>query len=241
MSIYAKVQKNIAAYYQSLQQQYSAKYVKEFMIGSALLVVVGGGYFLNSWYVQNREQKAFQALSEVVVAFKQAEQSVMGLNPTTDAEKINQVWNEAIVLIDALYNDHMSSHLAPCILAYKAQVVLAKDHDVTAAVAILDEALPRMPKMLQSIFELQRVKMLLDNSDENIRAKALQSLQSLAQDATSVCQQEAQYVLGLYYVSQGQVALAQQAWQHMLVSVDNNALIQSPWVILAQEKLGSAV
>jgi len=242
MSMYKKIQKNVTTYYATLQEQYSAKYVKEVMIGLGLLVALGGGYMLNRWYTQHREQKAFEALCEVVVSFNQTQRATQGLDPAKDQEKIEQSWNDTLLLLDALYKEHMGSYLAPYFLAFKAQVVLEKDHDLAQSMQILDEALPHMSKNseLGSLFHMKRIKMGFDSEDEKVKEQSLHNLMEIAQDASSFAQQEAQYLLGVYYASQGQVAKAQATWKELVTTADVVALVKSPWVKLAQEKLGLA-
>lgn len=240
MSAYTKIQKSITSYYASLQSQYSAKYVKEAMIGLALLVALGGGYVLNRWYVQHREQKAFEALSEVVVSFNQTQRLVQSLDPIKEHEKIEQAWNDTLLLLDALYKEHMGSYLAPYFLVFKAQVVLEKDHNLVESMQILDEALPHMSKNseLGSLFHMKRIKMGFDSEDEKIRDQSLRDLELAAQDVSNFAYQEAQYLLGVYYVAQGQIAKAQATWKELITASDEAALVKSPWVKLAQEKLG---
>lgn len=240
MSMYTKIQKNIASYYGSLQQQYSAKYLKEAMIGLGLLVALGGGYVLNRWYTQHREQKAFEALSEVVHSFSQTQRLTQSLDPVKDKDKIDQSWSDTLLLLDALYKEHMGSSLAPYFLVFKAQVVLEKDHNLDDSIKILDEALPHMSKNseLGSLFSLKRIKMGFDSQDQKIKDQAFRDLERVAQDSSSFAQQEAQYLLGVYYVSQGQIAKAQETWKKLIDASDATALVPSPWVKLAQEKLG---
>jgi len=243
MSMYSKMQKNVTAYYKSVQAQYSAKYVKEVIIGLGLLVALGGGYVLNSWYVQHREEKAFEALSEVVNSFSQTQQVVQSLDSDKDHEKIMQSWQDVSLLVDALYKEHINSYLAPYFLAFQAEIALEKDHDLEAAIKIIDDALPGMSKTseLGSLFHMKRIKMGFDSKDEKVRDQSWKDLQAVSQDKTSCMQQEALYVLGIYYVSQGQFAKAQETWRELVDSADETALLKSPWVKLAQEKLGTTV
>ena len=69
---------------------------------------------------------------------------------------------------------------------------------------------------LGSLYYLKRVKMGFDSQDTKEQEKSLKELQALAEDQTSVVQQEAQYLLGVYYASHGQVAQAQEIWKKFL-------------------------
>ena len=71
------------------------------------MAVLVSGYFLNSWYIKNREEKAFNAFSEIVYSMQQNEQLIQSLDPEKDKEKISQAYNDTLVLIDALYKEHI--------------------------------------------------------------------------------------------------------------------------------------
>lgn len=240
MSMYAKVKKNIFSYYKNLSEQYSARYVREFTIGVALLVILGGGYFLNSWYTKRREEKAFDAFSELIVSIEQAEQSVQSLNPTKDKEKIHQAYNDALILLDALYQEHMGSYLAPYFLALKSELVFKQNNDYKESLHLLDQALAGMDKKssIGSLFYMKRIKMGLDSQDTKVQEDALKNLEQLATDTTSILQQEAQYLLGLYFIANNEIEKAQEVLNKLVDSNDDSARIKSLWVKLAQEKLG---
>ncbi len=240
MSIYTKTKKNIFSYYNNLSKQYSAKYVKEFTIGITLLVVLGGGYFLNSWYTKRREEKAFDAFSQIIASMQQAEQSVYSLNPVKDKEKIHQAYNDVIILLDALYQEHMGSYLAPYFLALKSELTYKQNHDYNESVQLLDQALAGIDKKspIGSLFYMKRIKMGLDSDNATTKEEALKNLEKLANDKESILQQEAQYFLALYYIALEDIAKAQEVLKNLVNSNDDSALIKSLWVKLAQEKLG---
>lgn len=240
MSMYTKMKKNIFSYYKNLSEQYSAKYVKEFTIGTTLLVVLVGGYFLNSWYIKRREEKAFDAFSELIVSMQQAEQSVYSLNPAKDQEKIYQAYNDVIILLDALYQEHMGSYLAPYFLAIKSELIYKQSHDYNQSIQLLDQALAGMDKKnsIGSLFYMKRIKMGLDSDDVKTKEESLKNLEKLANDKNNTLQDEAQYLLGLYYIADNDIAKAQEVLKNLVDSKDDSALIKSLWVKLAQEKLG---
>lgn len=240
MSVYAKFKNNITSYYTRLSEQYSAKYVKEATIGIGLLAALVGGYFLNSWYVKNREEQAFNAFSEIVFSLQQNEQIIQSLDPEKDKEKINQAYADILILIEALYKEHISSYLAPYFLALKSQIILEQTNNYQEALTLLDQALDGMDKKsdLGSLYYLKRIKMGFDSTDSKEQEKSLKALQALANDTTSVVQEEAQYVLGVYFASHGQIAQAQEVWKKLVDSSEEADLLKSSWIKLAQEKLG---
>lgn len=240
MSIYSKVQKNITSYYHQIQEQYSIKYMREATMGVGLLVVLCAGYFGNNWYVKNREEKAFEALSEVIHLYSQTQQTVFGLESSKDQEKIQQAWQDSGLLIEALYKEHSGSYLAPYFLIFNAEVVLQRDGDVDQAITMLDKALPQIEQSseLGGLFHLKRIKMGFDSKDEKVQQQAFKDLVAVSQDKTSCMQEEAMYLLGLYYSSKGQFAKAQETFKELAAMEDEKALLPSWWVALAQEKLG---
>ena len=240
MSAYAKMQKSIANYYHMLKEQYSVKYMREAFIALLLVVCFGGGYFLHKFYVVNRERQAFVALSEVVHSFLQSQQQAQSLENVDDKEKNQQAWQDTEILLDALYKENINSYLAPYFLVFKAQIILERDHDLNQAIAIMDDALTNISKSseLGSFYHMKRIKMGLDSSNSAVKAKALADLISFSQDEKSYVYQEALYELGLYYLSIGENQKAMQQFDTLVKTSDVAALLKSPWVLLAQEKLG---
>ena len=240
MSIYAKFHNSIASYYASLTEQYSAKYLRATIIGVVVVTCLVAGYFLNKFYVQYREQKAFVALSEVVDAFAQSKYVTQSLDPQKDKEKIALAWQDTEILLDALHKEHNNSYLAPYFLVFKSQIALERDHDLQQAIKILDDALVSIPKKseLGSLYHLKRIKMGFDSANAQDKEQALQDLIKITQDADHYGFEEALYLLGVYYIATNQATNAQQAFQKLVDQADSKALLKSPWVQLAQEKLG---
>lgn len=240
MSVYSKLHHSIASYYATLKAQYSAKYMREAFIGMLLLVCLGGGYFLNKFYVQYREQQAFVALSEVVDSFMLSQQHAQSLDQQKDKEKIEQAWSDTQILVDALYKENINSYLAPYFLVFKSQIALERDHDLDQAIKILDDALVSISKNseLGSLYHMKRIKMGFDSKDQALKDKALADLIAFTQDEKSYAFQEALYLLGVYYLSINDATKANESFQKLVNNSDKAALLKAPWVILAQEKLG---
>lgn len=240
MSAYAKMQKSIANYYHMIKEQYSVKYMREAFIGILLVVCFGGGYFLHQFYVTNRERQAFIALSEVVNSFLQSQQQAQSVHDVADKEKNYQAWQDTEILLDALYKENINSYLAPHFLVFKSQIVLERDHDLNQAIKIMDDALANISKQseLGSFYHMKRIKMGFDSSDSAVKAKALSDLIAFSKDEKSCVYQEALYELGLYYLSIGENQKAMQQFDTLVKKSDTTALLKSPWVFFAQEKLG---
>jgi len=242
MSMYLKLYRNFSSHYASFQERFSSKYAKEAFIGAVVLAVLAVGYFLNTKYIESREERAFVALSEVIESFTQAQQETQSMDPVKDHEKIQLAWSDAQAFLDALHKEHMSSYLAPYFLVFKSQIVLEKDHNLEEAMGILDEALLQMPKNseMTSLFQLKRIKMGFDSDKSDVQKQALEDLITMSQDAKNPSFQEALYLLGLYYVHAGEIEKSQEVFKHLAESADKETFLVSPWVKQAQEKLSLA-
>ena len=240
MSIYKEVQKNLAGYYKILKEQYSVKYVKEFLLGASIIISLFVGYFVHSFYVKRREAKAFGALYEVVESFEKTQYTMLTSDKQKDKEKIENAWQDTEVLLDALYKEHIGSYLAPYFLLFKAEIVKEKGGTVDDARKVLEDALTQIPKhsSLFDVFELKRIKMSFDSKDESTQKQALKDLEVFASNEDGVMFEEALYSLGAYYIYQGDIAQAHETWNKLIKLADKKALIKSPWVKLAEEKLG---
>lgn len=240
MKIHTKLYNSMTSYYSSIQEQYSIKYLKEALIATLLIVCLGGGYFLNKFYIQYREQQAFVALSEVVESFMQSQRAAQSLDPVKDKEKIIQAWSDTEILLDALYKEHSNSYLAPYFLVFKSQVILDRDHDLASAIKVFDEALGSISRKteLGSLYHMKRIKMGFDSADATEKEKSVQKLIEITQNPKEHAYQEALYLLGVYYISLGDHQKAQQSFAKLVETQDEKALLKSPWVFLAQEKLG---
>lgn len=240
MSMYSNINKSISSYYASLKEQYSARYLREVMIGVVVLTALAGGYFLNKFYVQYREEKAFVALSEVVDSFSQSQRIAQSLDLQKDKEKLTQAWQNTEMLIDALYKEHINSYLAPYFLVFKSQMVLERDGDLQKAIQLLDDALIGIPKNseLGSLYHMKRIKMGFDSHDAAVREKSVHDLIKITQDSNDYAFEEALYLLGVYYLSINDLVKANETFQKLVAGSDKQALLKSPWVKLAQEKLG---
>ena len=240
MKIHTKWLNSIKAYYQTIQEQYSITYLKEALIAILLIVCVGGGYFLNKFYVTYREQQAFVALSEVVESFMQSQRVAQSLDPAKDKEKITQAWSDTEILLDALYKEHSNSYLAPYFLVFKSQIVLDRDKNLQEAIKIFDQALKNISRTtaLGSLYHMKRIKMGFDSADALEQEKSLQKLIEISKNSKDYAYQEALYLLGVYYLAQGDQQKSQESFKALVDAQDTQALLKSPWARLAEEKLG---
>ncbi|MBI2353013.1 hypothetical protein HYV11_02095 [Candidatus Dependentiae bacterium] len=240
MNLYTKIQKNISNYYRMLLQQNSSKYVKETVLATVIILGATVGYFGHSYYVKKREERAFGALVEVVEFFEKAQMEAMQ-SEKKDTEQQHDVnaWQDTLAFIDALYEQNSNSYLAPYFMIFKAQVALQQGVPVDEVRTIFEKALLKMPKKsaLYDLFNFKRVMMSFDSANEGTRNDALSELIVIAKDEKGYCFEEANYILGLYYLYQDDIDQARNAWKSILKETDSKILIPSSWVKLAQEKL----
>lgn len=240
MSLYAQVQKNISMYYKKFTQQHSAQYAKETIIGVGIVASLLVGYVSHSFYVKRREQKAFIALIEIIDSFEKAENE-RNYNRDREQKDSENVWQDTELLIEALYKQNDRSYLAPYFLIYKSQVALERGASVDEVLKMLEDALEKIPKKtaMFELYNLKRILMSFESADQGVRKAALHDLIATAKDEKGYSFEEASYVLGLYYISQGDIQGAREAFQYLLKHADQKALLPSPWVKQAEEKLES--
>lgn len=240
MSFYAKVQKNIANVCSIVKDKTSAQYAKETLLGVGVLAMGLIGYNAHSFYLKNREERAFGALIEVSESFDRTQYEI---EHEVNSDKINNetMWQDTEVLTDALYKQNSGSFLAPYFLIFKSQIALERGASIDEVIAIIEEALKLIPRgtPLFELHNLKRILMSFDSLDESVRKKALSDLIVAAKDERGYSFEEASYMLGLYYMSQNDMSQASEAFERVLKNSEEKALFVSPWVKSAEEKLAS--
>lgn len=240
MSLYAQIQKNIVNYYRMLIQQSSVRYAKETVFGVGIMIALVAGYLIHGFYVKKREEQAFGALTEVVESFEKAQYEVLHSENKTDDQDIN-VWQNTEEFIDSLYKQNANSYLAPYFLIFKSQVALERGVPIDEVRVMLETALAKMSKHtpLFDLFNFKRIMISFDSQDQVVRDAALSELIAVANDEQGYVFEEANYLLGLYYVQRGDIDQARKAWENVVHKADKKALLPSPWVKQAEEKLES--
>ena len=239
MSLYTEVQKNITVCYTKFKQQSSQKYAQEVIIGFGIFAGLVVGYVGYGMHTKKREQQAFGALVEVIDSFEKAEREKQ--YDKQKEEQSQNVWQDTELLIDALYKQNENSYLAPYFLIFKSQVMLEQGASVDEALKILETGLEKISNKspFYDMYNLKRVLMSFDSADEQVRKNALQDLIVITQDEKGYSFEEASYMLGLYYMSQGNIEGARDLFERLLKFSDKKALLQSAWIKLAEEKLES--
>lgn len=199
-------------------------YFKE--IVSTVLICAGvfGGLYFYRTYQAQQEGAAQLIYAECLSEFERA-------------QKEPALWPDVEVAARAGYKRHSGSVLAPYFLALQAQALVRQDK--------LNESLPVFDQLLAGIpaaspfHYLYKTKAALVKMDIDAHAaEGLSELQALAHDIKNSYKDEALFYLGNHYWFKGELDQAKAAWQSLVEQFGNQAgLGESPWALLAQEKL----
>ena len=240
MNFDAMVKQKIKSYYNVFLSKSKDKYVKESLIGFVIISLLAGGFAMNSWYKHRQSAKAFAGLMEVAKSYEAAlaldrKQRLI----TDDKAKKENPWEDTQVLLDAANSNSSGSALAPFFLLYKAQLVLEEENDLEKSIDLTRQAISYFSKdsIYYDMFNFKRIKMSLDSKDINTQKSALIELITVSQNPKNYCFEEALYVLGVYYIHNNDSTKSIESWKRLVENQSKTALIESPWVKQAQEKL----
>ncbi len=241
MKIYTHLQKSVSHAYTAASAYLTGSYSREVAAGLILVVGAAIGYFGYGFYVDKREQAAFKALAEVSDSFMKTQYSLLHVQKDEEVQTPEKAWQETELLLDTLYAQNKRSYLAPYFLLYKSQIALEKGESVDQALTIMQEALRHIAKSSPffALYNLKRILMSFNSADETVRKNALHDLIATVQDEKGYAFDEASYLLGIYYISQVNMAQAKEVFERMLKHADKKSLVPSPWVKQVEEKLAS--
>ncbi len=146
-------------------------------------------------------------------------------------------WPQLEILLQSGYEQHKKSSFAPYFLVYQSEAQI-KQHKLSEAAGTLEKVLSLMPKD-SPLLNLYKTKLALIEMDlPEKQQAAVEKLHALAYDKENHFNDYALYYLGLFTENQGQKEEAQKIWKELAESQHNeHRLAQSPWVLLAKEKL----
>ena len=241
MKLYLQMQQSVQACYEKCITYSKKPYMKELFIGIVISILFGAGYIAYGWYQKRQNIQAFAALIEISKSYEQAVQKAGQLkDKSTDEQAAENPWEDTQLLLEALSSVHRGSSLAPFFVMYQAEIALQAENDYDKACQLMDQGLARLSKksIYYDMFNFKRIKMLLDSPMENVRIAALKELQTIAADEDNFYNQQALYTIGTYESYHGNMDAAVDAWKKLAGQTQSeNALISSPWVSQAQEKL----
>ena len=240
MNLFTHMQQSAQDQYVALVSYSKKRYGKESIIAVAMIILMILGYFGFAWYKKQQNIAAFAGLVEISKSYEQAlakarEQESL----PADAQKENP-WEDTQLLLEALSSASSGSSLSPFFVIYQAQMALDAERDYDKACQLMEKAVRRMSKNSPyfDMFNVKRIKMLLDSPMQDVRNAAMQELQRIADYKENYYAQEALWTVGAYQAHHGNMLAAIEAWTKLAQEDDSEkALITSPWVSQAQEKL----
>ncbi|MDP3788080.1 MAG: hypothetical protein Q8Q60_02020 [Candidatus Chromulinivorax sp.] len=240
MNLYTRVQQSVQSHCSDFAQYSKKKYVRESLLGVAVLALVGAGYCGYAWHQKRLNIQAFAGLVEISKSYEQSlTKSREQQSLPADAPKENP-WEDTQLLLEAIASANSGSSLAPFFVMYQAQLALDADHDYDKACQLMEKGLRGLSKnsVYYDMFTMKRMKMLLDSPLQDVRDKAVLELEKVGSQKSNYYAQEALYTLGAYQAFHGNMDKAIAAWITLAEQPQSDkALISSPWVTQAQEKL----
>jgi tetratricopeptide (TPR) repeat protein len=240
MNLYTQVQQSVQDHCAALVDYSKKQYIKESLIGVVVLALMLAGYCGYAWHQKRQNIQAFAGLVEISKSYEQSlakarEQQSL----SADTHKENP-WEDTQLLLEAIASANSGSSLSPFFVMYQAQLALDAEHDFDKACELMEKGIRRLSKnsVYYDMFNMKRIKMLLDSPMQNVRDKAVQELEKIAAQKENYYAQEALSTLGAYQAFHGNMDAAIQAWTTLAQEDQSDkSLISSPWVSQAQEKL----
>lgn len=182
----------------------SAGYVKNTIMSVTVCAVLIGGFYSYRFYINSRESSAYKTLQECVNFFEAAQNG-------------KGVWHDVQMAFDNGYRSNTRSRLAPYFLGFKADA-LVQQNKTKEAIDTMELALSGM-KPNDEFFGMYQAKlalMQLDSADEASKVKAINALQTIAENENSGTG-TALYYLGLYYFDKNDIENAKKYWQKLFM------------------------
>ncbi len=191
----------------------------------AIIALGATVFFAHRWWVIKREQAAQSDFSALIHDFE-----------TMSRDK-NPEWSSLLEKFEEQYAQHASSSLLPYYQSYKVQILLEQG-DAQAALASLDNVISALgSSSYVPLYEMERALIQLSSADESVKATGLTALKILAENTKNIFHDSAQFYLGRYYWSTGDVNSARVVWQQLVDEQRDEKIAPSPWVSQVQEQL----
>jgi len=242
MNVYMHIQELMRSHYEALVSFSKKKYGKESLLGLVTLVFMVGGYHGFRWYQKRKDVQAFAGLIEISKSYDQALTKMKEQKSLPADEQKENPWEDTQLLLEAIASSNSGSSLAPFFGIYQAQLALLVDGDYEKSCKLMEKAVRKLPKTspYYEMFNIKRIKMLLDNPQESVRAQALEELDHIGKQKSNYYAPEALSLLAQYHAYHGNMTQAIDAWK-LLAQEDHSekSLIGNPFVTQAQETLKS--
>jgi len=236
MIIYKQIQSLAKNYYELLLDYTNGKYIREIIAIVLAAIFILGGYSVFDWYKKRQNTQAFAGLVEVSRAYGKA---VVAAGEAL--QQSENPWEDTELMLESLARKNSGSSLSPFFIFYEAELALKQYGDYERACDLMSSGLKKLPKksIYYDMFHVKQIKMLLDSPEESVVAQALQDLKSMSEDTTKYYYQEALYILAMYESAHGNMGNAIESWKSLVNSKMDKALIESPFIAYAEDKLKS--
>ena len=219
--------------YKALGSRYlgeAASYLESKKIRRALIVCViigvgAGGFYINRYVQQQRQQNAIAAFNEAMQTYVTALVSEMDAN----GKDVKSSWDEVELAFQLAYEQNRSAAFAPYFLIYSAQALAAQNKYIEAA-KMVGDALNQLAKdsPFYDLYSIMQANLLIDGGDQ----AGFEQLKRLANESKNY-QDAAKYYLAQYYLAHNQVDLAQELFEQL-------AMGQSSWSQAAKSYVQTA-
>ena len=231
----------LSHYYEMLMEYTQAKYVREFLMVLVTAGILVGGYTAFTWYKKRQNVQAFAGLVEVSKAYEKALSAAQAQENLPEEQRTENPWEDVQLLLEALSAANTGSSLSPLFVFYQAELALKQEGDYDKACKLMEKGIGQLPKssVYYDMFNVKRIKMLLDSPQENVVKAAVADLKLVADNKNNYYFQDALHTLAMYEAAQGNMSAAIEAWKTLVNSQPEKSVIVSPFVTQAQEKLKS--
>lgn len=240
MKLYTHVQRSVQSHYAALLKYSKKRYVKESMIALAVIALTIFGYFAFAWHQNRKNRQAFAGLIEISKSYEAALTKAREQESLPAEDQKENPWADTEILLEAIASANSGSSLSPFFVMYQAQLALDAQGDYAQACQLMEKGMRHLSKKspYYDMFNIKRIKMLLDSPQEEVRIAALKELEHVATQKQNYYAQEALWTLGSFHAFYGNMPQAIAAWKALAQEEQTEkTLISSPWVTQAQEKL----
>jgi hypothetical protein len=216
------------------------RYHKEFALAVALVATVLGSFGLYYWYKNHTARQAHkayvQALSLQNARIVDTKDHAGTFETVFSSEE--DKWNAVEKAFAGVYERYNNSGIGVMAGAARAHALIKLNRDDEAK-KLFSEISSRTPSAgLRALYTLTYARMQLDSSDESDVKAGLKLLEQLAATKDNPMHDTALYYLGEHYWFSGDMNLAKNYWNQLVVTYGDMDKNSSPWLMQTKEKLG---
>ena len=210
----------------------------------SIIVVLSAGTFSYFYYKQNREEKAFRALTSSLEYFEapitKAEDrrdDDLSIFEKKEFSNEQEKWEKVESIFREEYNNFKNSNIAPFFLAYQAEALI-KLGKLKDAVEALEIAIPKITdNNAKSFYKVKLALIQISTKEEMLIQTGLGALKSMASEENNPTHDLVLYYLGEYYWHQKNFKESKNYWNQLILKYDQDSKHPSPWSLEAKKKL----